>query len=106
MFGDAGKRIVIEEFLTGPEISVLAFTDGKTVKPMVSAQDHKRAYDGDKGLNTGGMGTFSPSRIYTPELADTCMKEVFLPTIKAMQAEGRPFKGVLYFGLMLTQKGH
>ena len=105
MFGDAGKRIVIEEFLTGPEISVLAFTDGKTVKPMVSAQDHKRAYDGDKGLNTGGMGTFSPSRIYTPELADTCMKEVFLPTIKAMQAEGRPFKGVLYFGLMLTQKG-
>lgn len=105
MFGDAGKRIVIEEYLTGPEISVLAFTDGKTIKPMVSAQDHKRAYDGDKGLNTGGMGTFSPSRIYTPELAETCMNEVFLPTMEAMNKEGRTFKGVLYFGLMLTQNG-
>lgn len=105
MFGDAGRRIVIEEFLSGQEISVLAFTDGKTICPMVSAQDHKRAYDGDKGLNTGGMGTFSPSRIYTPELAKKCMKEVFLPTMEAMNEEGRTFKGVLYFGLMLTQKG-
>ncbi len=104
-FGDAGSRIVIEEFLTGPEISVLAFTDGKTIKPMVSAQDHKRAYDGDKGLNTGGMGTFSPSRIYTDELAQICMKEVFIPTVDAMNKEGRTFKGVLYFGLMLTQDG-
>ena len=104
-FGDAGNRIVIEEFLSGPEISVLAFTDGKTIKPMVSAQDHKRAYDGDKGLNTGGMGTFSPSRIYTPELADICMNEVFVPTMEAMNKEGRTFKGVLYFGLMLTQNG-
>ena len=104
-FGDAGNRIVIEEFLSGPEISVLAFTDGKTIKPMVSAQDHKRAYDGDKGLNTGGMGTFSPSRIYTPELADICMNEVFVPTMEAMNIEGRTFQGVLYFGLMLTQNG-
>lgn len=104
-FGDAGSRIVVEEFLSGPEISVLAFTDGKTIVPMVSAQDHKRAYDGDKGLNTGGMGTFSPSRIYTPELADTCMKEIFVPTVEAMNKEGRTFKGVLYFGLMLTESG-
>ena len=104
-FGDAGNRIVIEEFLTGPEVSVLAFTDGKTIKPMVSAQDHKRAFDGDKGLNTGGMGTFSPSRIYTPEIADTCMKEIFIPTMEAMNKEGRTFKGVLYFGLMLTPNG-
>ncbi len=104
-FGEAGKRIVIEEFLTGPEISVLAFTDGKTIKPMVSAQDHKRAYDNDEGLNTGGMGTFSPSRIYTPELAEICMKEVFVPTMEAMNKEGRTFKGVLYFGLMLTKNG-
>ncbi|MBE7026604.1 MAG: phosphoribosylamine--glycine ligase [Ruminococcaceae bacterium] len=104
-FGDAGNRIVIEEFLTGPEVSVLAFTDGKTIKPMVSAQDHKRAYDGDKGLNTGGMGTFSPSRIYTPEIADVCMKEIFIPTMEAMNKEGRTFKGVLYFGLMLTPNG-
>ena len=84
---------------------MLAFTDGKTIKPMVSAQDHKRAYDNDKGLNTGGMGTFSPSRIYTPEVADECMKNIFLPTVEAMNAEGRPFKGVLYFGLMKTADG-
>lgn len=105
VFGAAGGKVVIEEFLTGPEISVLAFTDGKTIKPMVSAQDHKRAYDNDKGLNTGGMGTFSPSRIYTPEVADECMKNIFLPTVEAMNAEGRPFKGVLYFGLMKTSDG-
>jgi len=104
-FGNAGSRVVIEEFLTGPEVSVLAFTDGKTVCPMVSAQDHKRAYDGDKGLNTGGMGTFSPSRIYTGELAEICMSTVFQPTVDAMNAEGRTFKGVLYFGLMLTADG-
>ncbi len=104
-FGDAGNRVVIEEFLTGPEVSVLAFTDGKTVVPMVSAQDHKRALDGDKGLNTGGMGTFSPSRIYTPEIAEECMKTIFRPTIDAMAKEGRPFKGVIYFGLMITAKG-
>ena len=102
VFGEAGGRVVIEEFLVGQEISVLAFTDGKTVKPMVSAQDHKRAYDNDMGPNTGGMGTFSPSRIYTPEIADICMKEIFEPTVKAMAAEGRAFKGVLYFGLMLS----
>ncbi len=104
-FGDAGNRVVIEEFLTGPEVSVLAFTDGKTVVPMVSAQDHKRALDGDKGLNTGGMGTFSPSRIYTPAIAEECMKTIFRPTIDAMAKEGRPFKGVIYFGLMITPKG-
>ena len=105
VFGAAGGKVVIEEFLTGPEISVLAFTDGKTVKPMVSAQDHKRAYDNDEGPNTGGMGTFSPSRIYTEELAEECMETIFLPTIKAMNAEGRTFKGVLYFGLMKTPQG-
>lgn len=104
-FGKSGSRVVIEEFLTGPEVSVLAFTDGKTVKPMVSAQDHKRAYDNDEGLNTGGMGTFSPSRLYDKAKEDECMQNIFLPTIKAMQAEGRPFKGVLYFGLMMTQNG-
>lgn len=104
-FGDSGSRVVIEEFLTGPEVSVLAFTDGKTVVPMVSAQDHKRAYDNDEGLNTGGMGTFSPSRLYTQEKADECMKNIFRPTIEAMQVEGRPFKGVLYFGLMMTADG-
>ena len=104
-FGESGNRVVIEEFLTGPEVSVLAFTDGKTVKPMVSAQDHKRAYDHDKGPNTGGMGTFSPSRLYDAAKAEECMKNIFLPTIKAMSAEGRPFKGVLYFGLMMTEKG-
>jgi len=105
VFGAAGGKVVIEEFLVGPEISVLAFTDGKTLKPMVSAQDHKRAYDNDEGLNTGGMGTFSPSRIYTPELAEECMKNIFLPTMHAMNAEGRTFKGVLYFGLMKTADG-
>ena len=105
VFGAAGGKVVIEEFLTGPEISVLAFTDGKTIKPMVSAQDHKRAYDNDKGLNTGGMGTFSPSRIYTPEVADECMKNIFLPTVEAMNVEGRPFKGGLDFGLMKTADG-
>lgn len=104
-FGKSGSRVVIEEFLTGPEVSVLAFTDGKTVKPMVSAQDHKRAYDNDEGLNTGGMGTFSPSRLYDKAKADECMENIFLPTIKAMSAEGRPFKGVLYFGLMMTENG-
>ena len=105
MFGKAGSRIVIEEFLTGPEVSVLAFCDGKTVKPMVSAQDHKRAYDQDKGPNTGGMGTFSPSRIYTEELAQECMKTIFQPTVDAMREEGRAFQGILYFGLMLTKDG-
>ena len=104
-FGKSGARVVIEEFLTGPEVSVLAFTDGKTVKPMVSAQDHKRAYDNDEGLNTGGMGTFSPSRLYDKAKADDCMENIFIPTIKAMVAEGRPFKGVLYFGLMMTKDG-
>lgn len=105
VFGAAGGKVVIEEFLVGPEISVLAFTDGKVVKPMVSAQDHKRAYDNDEGPNTGGMGTFSPSRIYTEELAKECMDTIFLPTINAMNAEGRTFKGVLYFGLMKTADG-
>lgn len=105
VFGASGNRVVIEEFLTGPEVSVLAFCDGKTVVPMVSAQDHKRAYDNDEGLNTGGMGTFSPSRLYDSAKADECMKNIFLPTVKAMAAEGRPFKGVLYFGLMMTEKG-
>ena len=104
-FGKSGSRVVIEEFLTGPEVSVLAFTDGKTVKPMVSAQDHKRAYDNDEGLNTGGMGTFSPSRLYDDAKAEECMKNIFVPTIKAMSSEGRPFKGVLYFGLMMTANG-
>ena len=105
VFGDAGNRVVIEEFLTGPEVSVLAFCDGKTIQTMVSAQDHKRALDGDKGLNTGGMGTFSPSRIYTPEIAEVCMNTIFCPTVEAMAKEGRPFKGVLYFGLMITKNG-
>ncbi len=105
VFGNAGNRIVIEEFLEGPEISVLAFTDGKTMRPMVSAQDHKRAYDNDEGLNTGGMGTFSPSRIYDDAMAKECMDNIFLPTMNAMNAEGRTFKGVLYFGLMATKDG-
>ena len=104
-FGDAGNRVVIEEFLTGQEVSVLAFTDGKTIVPMVSAQDHKRAYDGDKGLNTGGMGTFSPSRLYTKEIHEECMNNIFLPTMAAMNQEGRTFKGVLYFGLIMTADG-
>lgn len=104
-FGASGNRVVVEKFLTGPEVSVLAFTDGKCVKPMVSSKDHKRALDGDKGLNTGGMGTISPNPYYTPQIAETCMKTIFLPTIRAMNAEGRPFKGCLYFGLMLTPDG-
>ncbi len=104
-FGASGNKVVIEEFITGPEVSVLAFTDGKCVKPMVSSMDHKRAYDGDKGPNTGGMGTISPNPYYTTEIADRCMKEIFLPTIEAMNKEGRTFKGCLYFGLMLTADG-
>jgi len=104
-FGKSGDTIVVEEFLTGPEVSVLAFTDGKTVKPMVSSMDHKRALDGDKGLNTGGMGTVAPNPYYTKDIAERCMEEIFLPTINAMNAEGRTFKGCLYFGLMITEKG-
>lgn len=104
-FGASGATVVIEEFLEGPEVSVLAFTDGTTVKPMVSSMDHKRAQDGDLGLNTGGMGTVAPNPYYTPETARRCMEEIFLPTIRAMAAEGRPFTGCLYFGLMLTQEG-
>ena len=105
VFGKSGSRVVIEEFLTGPEVSVLAFTDGKVVKPMVSSMDHKRSGDNDTGLNTGGMGTVAPNPYYTPEIADRCMEEIFLPTIAAMNAEGRTFQGCLYFGLMLTPKG-
>ncbi len=104
-FGQSGSRVVIEEFLHGPEVTVLAFTDGKTIKPMVSSMDHKRVYDGDNGPNTGGMGTIAPNPHYTRELADVCMDTIFLPTIRALQSEGAPFKGCLYFGLMLTQKG-
>ncbi len=104
-FGDSGSTVVIEEFLTGPEVSVLAFTDGVTVKPMVSSMDHKRIGDHDTGLNTGGMGTIAPNPYYTPEIAERCRKEIFLPTIHAMNAEGRTFKGCLYFGLMLTADG-
>ncbi|MDE6725651.1 MAG: phosphoribosylamine--glycine ligase, partial [Ruminiclostridium sp.] len=104
-FGKSGSEIVIEEYLTGPEVTVLAFTDGKTVKPMVSSMDHKRAYDGDKGLNTGGMGTIARNPLYTHEKQAECMEKIFLPTIKAMEKEGRPFKGCLYFGLMLTPNG-
>lgn len=105
VFGESGNRIVVEEFLTGPEVSVLAFTDGKTVVPMVSSMDHKRAHDGDKGLNTGGMGTISPNPHYSQALADECMKTIFEPTVRAMAAEGCPFKGCLYFGLMMTADG-
>ena len=105
VFGKSGDHIVIEEFLTGPEVSVLAFTDGKTVKPMVSSMDHKRAGDNDTGLNTGGMGTVAPNPYYTAPIAEQCMQEIFLPTIAAMNAEGRTFKGCLYFGLMLTPNG-
>ncbi|MDD6672588.1 MAG: phosphoribosylamine--glycine ligase [Eubacteriales bacterium] len=105
IFGDSGNNVVVEEFLTGPEVSVLAFTDGKCVKPMVSSMDHKRALDGDKGLNTGGMGTVSPNPYYTDEVAKECMEKIFIPTIEAMNAEGRTFKGCLYFGLMITPKG-
>ncbi|MDE6752906.1 MAG: phosphoribosylamine--glycine ligase [Eubacterium sp.] len=105
IFGESGNNIVVEEFLTGPEVSVLAFTDGKCVKPMVSSMDHKRALDGDKGLNTGGMGTVSPNPYYTDAVAAECMEKIFIPTIEAMNAEGRTFKGCLYFGLMITPKG-
>ena len=105
MFGQSGSRVVIEEFLTGPEVSVLSFTDGETVVPMVSSMDHKRAKDNDEGLNTGGMGTVAPNPYYTDAIAAQCMEEIFLPTIRAMKAEGRPFRGCLYFGLMLTPKG-
>lgn len=105
MFGDSGNNIVIEEFLTGPEVSVLSFTDGKTVVPMVSSMDHKRALDNDQGLNTGGMGTVAPNPYYTKAIADICMETIFLPTMNAMNSEGRKFKGCLYFGLMLTPKG-
>ena len=105
VFGKSGERVVIEEFLVGPEISVLAFTDGKCIKPMVSSMDHKRAHDGDEGLNTGGMGTVAPNPYYTPEVAARCMEEIFLPTVDAMNKEGRTFRGCLYFGLMLTADG-
>ena len=105
VFGESGSRVVVEEFLTGPEVSVLAFTDGLTVKPMVSAKDHKRAFDGDLGPNTGGMGTISPNPYYTPEHAAYCMEHIFQPTVDAMRKEGRPFKGCLFFGLMLTPDG-
>lgn len=105
IFGESGSRVVIEEFLTGPEISVLCFTDGKAIKPMVSSMDHKRALDNDEGLNTGGMGTVSPNPYYTKSIADECMENIFKPTIDAMNREGRKFKGCLYFGLMLTPGG-
>ncbi len=105
IFGDSGARVVIEEFLEGPEVSVLSFTDGKTLVPMVSSMDHKRAHDGDQGLNTGGMGTVAPNPYYTKEVADRCMREIFLPTMEAMNNEGRTFRGCLYFGLMITKDG-
>ncbi len=104
-FGKSGARIIVEEYLTGPEVSVLAFTDGVTVRPMVSSMDHKRIGEGDTGLNTGGMGTIAPNPCYTPEMAERCMEEIFLPTVRAMAAEGCPFRGCLYFGLMLTVDG-
>ena len=105
IFGESGSQVVIEEFLTGPEVSVLSFTDGKTLVPMVSSMDHKRAKDGDEGLNTGGMGTIAPNPYYTKEVAIECMEKIFIPTMEAMNKEGRTFKGCLYFGLMLTPKG-
>lgn len=105
VFGASGSRILVEEFLTGPEVSVLSFTDGNIVVPMLSSMDHKRAKDGDEGLNTGGMGTVAPNPYYTEEIAKECMEQIFLPTIRAMKAEGRTFKGCLYFGLMLTKDG-
>ncbi len=105
IFGDSGSQVVIEEFLTGPEVSVLSFTDGETVVPMVSSMDHKRALDGDKGLNTGGMGTIAPNPYYNDSIAKECMEKIFIPTIKAMNSENCTFKGCLYFGLMLTEKG-
>ena len=104
-FGKSGSEIVVEEFMEGTEVTVLAFTDGKTVKPMVSSMDHKRAFDGDEGLNTGGMGTIAPNPFYTDDIAEECMEKIFKPTVAAMSAEGRPFKGCLYFGLMLTKDG-
>lgn len=104
-FGNSGNKVVIEELLTGPEVSVLAFCDGETIVPMVSAQDHKRALDNDQGLNTGGMGTFSPSRVYTKEVDEYCMEKIFKPTVAALKSEGRPFKGIIFFGLMLTENG-
>ena len=105
VFGASGNEIVVEEFLTGPEVSVLAFTDGTAIAPMISSMDHKRACEGDTGLNTGGMGTIAPNPCYTPEIAQVCMDTIFLPTLAAMRAEGCPFKGCLYFGLMLTPRG-
>ena len=105
IFGDSGNSLVIEEFLTGPEVSVLAFTDGKVVKPMISSMDHKRIGDNDQGLNTGGMGTIAPNPYYTKDIADMCMERIFIPTLVAMNSEGRTFKGCLYFGLMLTEEG-
>ncbi len=105
VFGESGSHVVIEEFLTGPEVSVLAFTDGKTLVPMVSSMDHKRALDGDKGLNTGGMGTIAPNPYYTSDVASVCMEKIFIPTVNAMNAEGKTFKGCLYFGLMITPNG-
>ena len=105
VFGESGSRVVVEEFLTGPEVSVLSFTDGKTVVPMVSSMDHKRALDGDKGLNTGGMGTVAPNPYYTDDVAKECMEKIFLPTMNAMNSLGRTFKGCLYFGLMITENG-
>ena len=105
VFGESGTRVVIEEYLEGPEVSVLSFTDGKTLVPMVSSQDHKRALDGDKGLNTGGMGTVAPNPYYTEDVARECMDKIFIPTMNAMNNEGRTFKGCLYFGLMLTKNG-
>ena len=104
-FGASGNEVVVEEFMEGPEVSVLSFTDGHVIVPMVSSMDHKRADDGDKGLNTGGMGTIAPSPVYTPEVAKECMEKIFVPTMHAMNREGRTFKGVLYFGLMLTKDG-
>ena len=104
-FGESGARVVIEEYLEGPEMSVLSFTDGSTLVPMVASMDHKRALDGDEGLNTGGMGAIAPNPYYTPEVAAECMEKIFLPTVRAMNAEGRPFRGCLYFGLMLTKSG-
>ena len=105
VFGESGSRIVIEEFLEGPEVSVLSFTDGKALAPMVSSMDHKRALDGDRGLNTGGMGTIAPNPFYTDDIAKECMEKIFIPTVNAMNSEGRSFKGCLYFGLMLTKNG-
>ena len=104
-FGASGTKIVIEEYLTGPEVTVLAFTDGKTLVPMVSSHDHKRAYDNDEGPNTGGMGAFSPSPVYSEEVAEICMRDIFMPTLEALNKEGIVYKGVIYFGLMITKDG-